>query len=42
MVEIYMEKINDLLVEPAKRTGTLEVKQNKDLIWVEGCRKEPV
>lgn len=42
MVEIYMEKINDLLVEPAKRTGNLEVKQNKDQIWVDGARKEPV
>lgn len=42
MVEIYMEKINDLLVEPAKRKGNLEVKQNKDQIWVDGARKEPV
>ena len=42
MVEIYMEKINDLLVEPAKRSGNLEVKQTKDLIWVDGARKEPV
>jgi kinesin family protein 1 len=42
MVEIYMERINDLLVEPSKRGGPLEIKQNATQIWVQGARKEPV
>ena len=41
MVEIYMEKIQDLLVDPAKRGAPLEVRQSKDQVWVEGARKEP-
>ena len=41
MVEIYMEKILDLLVDPAKRAGALEVRQTKDQVWVDGAVKAP-
>jgi kinesin family protein 1 len=42
MVEIYMEKINDLLVEPKDRKKDCKVRQSGDQIWVENARKEPV
>jgi hypothetical protein len=34
MVEIYMEKILDLLVLPAKRAGPLAIKQSKVGVYV--------
>lgn len=42
MVEIYMEKIQDLFVEAAKRGPPLEVKQNANQVWVQGALKQPV
>ena len=42
MVEIYMEKIQDLLVEVSKRGAPLEIKQNAVSVYVQGARKEPV
>ena len=42
MVEIYMEKIQDLLVAPAKRGAPLQIKQSKTHIYVQGAKKEPV
>ena len=42
MVEIYMEKIQDLLVPEAKRGGPLQIKQAGTHIYVQGAKKEPV
>ena len=42
MVEIYMEKIQDLLVAPAKRGPPLQIKQAKSHIYVAGAKQEPV
>jgi len=41
MVEIYMERILDLLVNPDKRAGDLQIRQTTDQVWVEGAVKEP-
>ena len=42
MVEIYMEKIQDLLVPPAKRGPPLKIRELKSQIFVEGAKKETV
>jgi len=42
MVEIYMEKIQDLFVAPKNRKGDLKIKQSKTSIYVHGARKIPV
>lgn len=40
MVEIYMEKIQDLLVAPAKREAPLKIRETKSHIFVQGAKKE--
>ena len=42
MVEIYMEKIQDLLVPAAKRGPPLKIREMKKKIFVEGSKKEKV
>lgn len=43
MVEIYMEKIQDLLVPAAKRTSNdLPIKQSKAGVYVQGAQKSAV
>jgi kinesin family protein 1 len=42
MVEIYMEKIQDLLVASNKRGNPLPIKQNKAGVYVQGATKTPV
>lgn len=42
MVEIYMEKIQDLLVPASKRGNPLPIKQNKAGVYVQGATKTPV
>ena len=42
MVEIYMEKIQDLLVPASKRGGPLPIKQSKAGVYVQGAKKSPV
>ena len=37
-----MEKIQDLLVAPAKRGPPLQIKQAKSHIYVAGAKQEPV
>lgn len=41
MVEIYMEKIQDLLVPPKKRGNPLQIKQSKSHVYVAGAKKIP-
>ena len=42
MVEIYMEKIQDLLVAPAKRGGPLQIRETKGYVFVQGAKTEAV
>ena len=42
MVEIYMEKIQDLLVAPAKRGGPLKIREAKGHVFVQGAKTEAV
>ena len=42
MVEIYMEKIQDLLVPAAKRGPPLPIKQSKQGVYVQGAKKTVV
>jgi hypothetical protein len=42
MVEIYMEKIQDLLVAPAKRGGPLKIRESKSHVYVAGAQKQTV
>ena len=42
MVEIYMEKIQDLLVAPAKRGAPLQIRETKGHVFVQGAKTEPV
>jgi hypothetical protein len=42
MVEIYMEKLQDLFVAPKNRKKELKIKQSKSAIYVDGARKIPV
>ena len=43
MIEIYMEKIQDLLVAPSKRkSADLPIKQSKAGVYVQGATKTPV
>ena len=42
MVEIYMEKIQDLLVPANKRGAPLPIKQSKAGIYVQGAKKMAV
>ncbi len=38
MVEIYMEKINDLLIDKKARGESLKIRENKGDIYVEGVQ----
>lgn len=40
MVEIYMEKIFDLLVPPNKKTP-LKIRESKTQVFVQGCLAKP-
>ena len=40
MVEIYMEKIFDLLVPAAKKTP-LQIRESKTQVFVQGCQQKP-
>jgi len=42
MVEIYMEKINDLLIHKADRKDSLKIRDNKGDVYIEGVVKKPV
>ena len=42
MVEIYMEKLQDLLVAPSKRGAPLQIKQIKTSISIPDATKTPV
>jgi len=43
MVEIYMEKLQDLLVPKAQQgKKELKVKQSKNHVYVDGAKKVPV
>jgi len=42
MVEIYMDRLQDLLVAPKDRKLELKVREAKTGIYVENARKEPV
>ena len=42
MVEIYMEKIQDLLGPAAKRGPPLPIKQSKQGVYVQGAKKTVV
>lgn len=42
MVEIYMDRLQDLLVEPKNRKLDLTVRENKAGIYIENARKEAV
>ena len=42
MVEIYMEKIQDLLIPKEKRGAPLQIRENKGDIYVEGVQIKPV
>jgi hypothetical protein len=42
MVEIYMEKINDLLIDKKARGEPLKIRENKGDIYVEGVQQKAV
>jgi hypothetical protein len=42
MVEIYMDRLQDLLVEPKNRKAELKIREAKTGIYIENVRKEPV
>jgi kinesin family protein 1 len=42
MVEIYMDRLQDLLVDPKNRKLELKIRESKMGIYVENARKEPV
>jgi len=41
MVEIYNERIQDLLVDGKLKGVALNVRQSNDNVWVEGAKKAP-
>lgn len=42
MVEIYMEKLQDLLVPKDKRTVQLQIREKNKQVYVDGVCKKPV
>jgi kinesin family member 1 len=42
MVEIYMEKIQDLFVEPSKRKAPLKIREKNKNVYVEGVQEKAV